>query len=108
MSSVAKRFRVGSATMVFAVVSLAWFVFALAIQKDMMSGSGRTPAEMTDIAMPYAINTTIPLVIVTAIALITVNVFQSEGLSWLFAGAAFLISAIGFVLWLSRQFLSMA
>ena len=108
MSPVARRFRIGSATVVFAVVSLVWFVFARSTLAGLLSGSVNSPAEIADIAMSHAISATIPLVIVTVIAFITVNVSQSEGLSWLFAGAAFLISAIGFVLWMSRQVLSVA
>jgi hypothetical protein len=107
MSPVARRFRVGSATVVFAVVSLAWFAFVLSISKDLLAGSVRSP-ELADVAMSSGIKATVPLVIVTVIAFVTVNVSQSEGLSWLFAGAAFLISAIGFVLWLSRQVGSVA
>jgi hypothetical protein len=48
------------------------------------------------------------MVVVTAIALITVNASQSEGVSWLFAVLAFLIGAVGCVFWLAPYILTVA
>jgi cellobiose-specific phosphotransferase system component IIC len=59
-------------------------------------------------ALRYAVIATIPMVVVTAIAMITVNVSQSEGRSWLFAVVAFLVSAVGFVLWIGPYTLAAA
>jgi hypothetical protein len=103
--AVARRFRIGSATIVFAIASCAWFAFVWTTLLAMLPKMVTNPESQ---AIRYAVIATIPMVVVTAIALITVNVSQSEGRSWLFAVVAFLISAVGFVLWIAPYTLAAA
>ena len=103
--AVARRFRIGSATIVFAIASCAWFVFVWTTMQAMLPKIVTNPGPQ---AIRYAVIATIPMVVVTAIALITVNVSQSEGLSWLFSVVAFLIGAVGFALWIGPYTLAAA
>jgi hypothetical protein len=103
--AIARRFRIGSATIVFAIASCAWFAF---VWRTML---GMLPKIVTDPeprAIRYAVIATIPMLVVTAIALITVNMSQSEGVSWLFAIVAFVVTAVGFVLWIGPYTLAAA
>jgi hypothetical protein len=101
----ARRFRIGSATVVFAAASGAWFAFIWSTMKALLPQIMRSPEGP---ALRYALIAAIPLVVVTAIALITVNVSQSEATAWWFAGSAFLIAAIGFVVWFAPYTLAAA
>jgi hypothetical protein len=103
--AVARRYRIGSATIVFAIASCAWFAFVWTNMLAMLPKVVTNPGPQ---AIRYAVIATIPMVVVTAIALITVNVSQSEGRSWLFAVVAFLIGAVGFVLWIGPYTLAAA
>jgi hypothetical protein len=103
--AVARRFRIGSATIVFAIASCAWFAFVWSTMLAMLPKIVTDPEPR---ALRYAVIATIPMVVVTAIAMITVNVSQSEGRSWLFAVVAFLVSAVGFVLWIGPYTLAAA
>jgi hypothetical protein len=103
--AVARRFRIGSATIVFAIASCAWFAFVWSTMLAMLPKIVTDPEPR---ALRYAVIATIPMVVVTAIAVITVNVSQSEGRSWLFAVVAFLVSAVGFVLWIGPYTLAAA
>ena len=103
--TVARRFRIGSATIVFAIASCAWFAFVWSTMLAMLPKIVTDPEPR---ALRYAVIATIPIVVVTAIAMITVNVSQSEGRSWLFAVVAFLVSAVGFVLWIGPYTLAAA
>lgn len=93
MTTAPKRFRIGSATVVFAIGSCAWFVFVLSVLKQ-------APRATLGLMLRYALIATIPMLIITSIACITVNVSGSEGVSWLVAGVAFVIGAFLFVQWL--------
>jgi hypothetical protein len=103
--AIARRFRIGSATIVFAIASCAWFAFVWSTMLAMLPKIVTDPEPR---ALRYAVIATIPMVVVTAIAMITVNVSQSEGRSWLFAVVAFLVSAVGFVLWIGPYTLAAA
>jgi hypothetical protein len=100
--AVARQFRIGSATVAFAIASCAWFVFVWTNLLKMLSKTVTNPESQ---AIRYALIATVPMVVVTAIASITVNVSQSEGLSWLFAVLAFLIGAVGCVVWMAPYLL---
>jgi hypothetical protein len=103
--TIARRFRIGSATVVFAIASCTWFAFVWSTMQVLLPQMMRDPGAH---ALRYALVAAIPMILVTAIAMITVNVSQSEGLSWLFAGVAFLVSAIGFTLWIAPYTLAAA
>jgi hypothetical protein len=103
--AVARRFRIGSATIVFAIASCVWFVVAWTTLRNMLPKMVTNPESQ---AVRYAVIATVPMVVVTAIALITVNASQSEGVSWLFAVLAFLIGAVGCVFWLAPYILTVA
>jgi hypothetical protein len=100
----ARRFRIGSATVVFATASGA-FAFVWSTMVAMLPKMVTDPGPQ---AIRYSVIATVPMIIITAIAFISVNVSQSEGASWLYAGIALLATAIGFVLWLSRYVLAAA
>jgi hypothetical protein len=102
----ARRFRIGSATVVFATASGAWFAFVWSTMVAMLPKMVTDPGPQ---AIRYSAIATAPMmIIITAIAFISVNVSQSEGASWLYAGIALPATAIGFVLWLSRYVLAAA
>jgi hypothetical protein len=101
--AVARQFRIGSATIVFAIASCAWFVFVWTTLLKMLAKTMTNPESQ---AIRYAVIATVPMIVVTAIASITVNVSQSEGVSWLFAVLAFLIGAVGCVVWIAPYLLS--
>ncbi len=105
MTTAPKRFRIGSATVVFAIGSCAWFVFVWSVLSPV---AAKVPPASGGGVLRYALIATIPMLIVTAIACITVNVTQSEGVSWLVTGVAFVIGALMFVSWMGPYALSAA
>jgi hypothetical protein len=92
----ARPFRIGSAAIVFAIAAVGWFWLAWSTLTK-IDAPGATP----ETALRLSIGVTVPLVIVTAIALIARNVTQSEGQTWIISLVAFLVAAIGFAIWLS-------
>jgi hypothetical protein len=98
MTKAPRRLQVGSAAIVFGIASVSWFLLAWStIEKIAQGVPNASPATN----LKLAIGVTIPLVIVTGIALFVRNTTGSETQSWIAAGVAFVIAAIGFVSWLS-------
>jgi hypothetical protein len=101
--AVAGRYRIGSATIVFAIASCAWFAF---VWRTLLAMLPKMVTDPEPRALRYALIATIPMVVVTAIAMIAVNASQSEGVAWLYAVLAFLIGAVGCAFWLAPYALS--
>ena len=96
MTASVKRFRAGSAAVVFAILSVVWFFFAWIT----IGAMGRGVPDATDwTALKYAVVFTVPLLVVVAIAAVVRNTTGSEGTSWLAALATLVVAVlVGFSL----------
>ena len=103
MTAHVKRFRAGSAAVVFAILSVVWFFFAWITMDKLGQG---VPGATDWTAFKYAVVFTVPLLVIVAIAAVVRNTTGSEGTSWLAALAMLVIVVlVGFSL-LSRAALS--
>lgn len=104
MTTAPTKFRVGSATIVFGVLS-AFFLLSHSLIFEPRAIAAKLPPGT---GVWAAVRFTIPLFGVTAIALWTINATQSEKQSWIFAGLAFVIALIIYGAWISHLALGFA